>query len=62
MYNTSLLGFIPYLEDGDQKYLAVRIDVVPGGDLTLTIEADGELVTGLEMTEVSGVYTIATGE
>lgn len=62
MYNTSIAGFIPYLDDGAQKYLAVRIDVVPGGDLTLTVEADGELVTGLEMTEVSGVYTIAAGE
>lgn len=62
MYNTSIAGFIPYLVDGAQKYLAVRIDVEPGGDLTLTVEADGELVTGLVMTEESGIYTIAAGD
>lgn len=62
MYNNAIAGFIPFVDgDGLQHTLAVRLGVDLEGSFTLTIEADGELVTGLEMTESSGVYTIAAG-
>lgn len=62
MYNTAISGFIPFVDgDGVQHTMEVRIGVDLEGAFTLTIEADGELITGLEMTEDSGVYTIAAG-
>lgn len=62
MYNNKIVGFIPYVDsDGVQHTLAVSIGVDLEGSFTLTIESDGELLTGLEMTESSGVYTIAAG-
>lgn len=62
MYNNAIVGLIPYVdEDGVQHTLAVRFGVDFEGDFTLTIEADGNLITGLEMTESSGVYTITAG-
>lgn len=62
MYNNAIVGFIPFVDgEGVQHTLAVRFGVDLEGAFTLTIETDGELITGLEMTESSGVYTIAAG-
>lgn len=62
MYNNAIVGFIPFVDGfGEQHTLTVRFGVDLEGDFTLTIEVDGELMTGLEMTESSGVYTIAAG-
>lgn len=61
MYNNAIAGFIPYVDENGAHTLAVRLGVDFEGSFTLTIEADGELITGLEMTESSGAYTIAAG-
>jgi len=63
MFNNKVLGFIPFIDsDGVQHTMEVAVHVdIDKGEFVFTAAYDGELITGLEMTESSGVYTIAAG-
>ena len=63
MFNSALVGFIPVVDNEGVKHtVEARLGIdLESFEYTLTIAMDGELVSGLEMTESSGVYTIALG-
>lgn len=63
MFNTALVGFIPLVDnDGVKHTVEARLNMdLENFEYKLTIAFDGELLTGLVMTESSGVYTIEQG-
>lgn len=63
MFNSALVGFIPVVDNEGVKHtVEARLGIdLENFEYTLNIAFDGELITGLEMTESDGVYTIAAG-
>lgn len=62
MFNTAIVGFIPVEIEGVKHTVEARLNMdLDSFEYTLTIAIDGDLLTGLEMTESDGVYTIAAG-
>lgn len=60
MFKNKIVGFIPMVdEEGVQHTMEVAVHVdIEAGTFIFTAAYDGELITGMTITESSGIYTL----